>query len=271
MTMRYHDAQREIQDRFDTRRLADRLSEQRIHAVIREEDAVFITARDMFFLATCDAEGRPQCSYKGGDPGFVRVLDEHTLAFPCYDGNGMYLSMGNVLAHPDVGMLFIDFEGQSRLRLNGRASIDWEDPLARRLPRGAVHRPRRRDGGVPELPALHPPLPARGALALRAPCRHADPRPRMEEPRLGPRRAAEGAAAGLSGRQTSGAAPRPGSAGDGRQRTVLGLERHDDLPRPHVPGERVADERDDEDDGEGGERQELIGPAAHPPRPLEVV
>ncbi len=134
MTMRYHDAQREIQDRFDTRRLADRLSEQRIHAVIREEDATFITARDMFFLATCDAEGRPQCSYKGGDPGFVRVLDEHTVAFPCYDGNGMFLSMGNVVAHPDVGMLFIDFEGQSRLRLNGRASIDWEDPLVADYP-----------------------------------------------------------------------------------------------------------------------------------------
>ena len=64
----------------------------------------------MFFLATADAEGRPQCSYKGGDPGFVRVLDEHTLAFPNYDGNGMFLSVGNVLVNPHVGLLFIDFE-----------------------------------------------------------------------------------------------------------------------------------------------------------------
>src|SRR4051794_36863198 len=79
----------------------------------------------MFFLATADADGRPQCSYKGGDPGFVRVLDEHTLTFPNYDGNGMYLSTGNVLVNPHVGLLFIDFTAQrpSRLRVNGRASL----------------------------------------------------------------------------------------------------------------------------------------------------
>src|SRR5436305_12847405 len=86
---------------------------------------------DMFFLATADAEGRPQCPYKGGDPGFVRVLDERTVAFPNYDGNGMYLSMGNLLVNPHVGMLFIDFTSKrpSRLRLNGVASIDESDPL----------------------------------------------------------------------------------------------------------------------------------------------
>jgi predicted pyridoxine 5'-phosphate oxidase superfamily flavin-nucleotide-binding protein len=87
---------------------------------------------DMFFLATADAEGRPQCSYKGGDPGFVRVLDGRTLAFPNYDGNGMYLSMGNLLVNPNVGMLFIDFTARrpSRLRINGVASIDPDDELA---------------------------------------------------------------------------------------------------------------------------------------------
>ena len=63
----------------------------------------------MFFLATADEHGMPQCSYKGGDPGFVRVVDEHTLAFPSYDGNGMYLSLGNLLVNPQVGILFIDF------------------------------------------------------------------------------------------------------------------------------------------------------------------
>ena len=84
----------------------------------------------MFFLATADAEGRPTCSYKGGEPGFVRVLDTRTLAFPNYDGNGMYLSAGNILVHPDVGMLFIDFERGHRMRLDGTASIDPADPLA---------------------------------------------------------------------------------------------------------------------------------------------
>ncbi len=83
----------------------------------------------MFFLATADAEGRPTCSYKGGEPGFVRVLDPTTLAFPNYDGNGMYLSTGNVLVNPAVGMLFIDFERGHRMRLEGTASIDLDVPL----------------------------------------------------------------------------------------------------------------------------------------------
>jgi predicted pyridoxine 5'-phosphate oxidase superfamily flavin-nucleotide-binding protein len=128
----YHDGSRRLQDQFDTRRLADRLDEKFVqHPIIGPEEKEFIERMDMFFLATADAEGRPQCSYKGGDPGFVRVVDEHTVAFPNYDGNGMYLSMGNLFVNHHVGMLFIDFvsERPSRLRLNGTASIDEEDEL----------------------------------------------------------------------------------------------------------------------------------------------
>ena len=124
-----HDAQRRLQDRFDTRRLADRIEERIVHDLIDEGDARFIAARDMFFLATVDPEGRPNCSYKGGDPGFVKVLDERTLAFPNYDGNGMYLSMGNALATGEVGMLFVDFERRNRIRVNGTARIDENDEL----------------------------------------------------------------------------------------------------------------------------------------------
>src|SRR5213079_2225067 len=125
MSSAYHDGARALQDRFDTRRLADRLDEKFLsHPNIDADDRAFIERMDMFFLATADSEGRPQCSYKGGDPGFVRVLDERTIAFPNYDGNGMYLSMGNVAVNPRVGMLFIDFEKPSRLRLEGAASID---------------------------------------------------------------------------------------------------------------------------------------------------
>ena len=83
----------------------------------------------MFFIATADADGAPQCSYKGGDPGFVRVVDESTIAFPVYDGNGMFLTTGNLLANPRVGLLFIDWATGSRLRFNGVASIDDADPL----------------------------------------------------------------------------------------------------------------------------------------------
>ena len=125
----YHDGNRKLQDRFDTRRLADRIEERVVRDHIDADDRAFIEARDMFFLATSDENGQPQSSYKGGDPGFVRVLDEHTIAFPNYDGNGMYLSMGNALVNPKVGLLFIDFEGRKRVRLNGIASVDENDPL----------------------------------------------------------------------------------------------------------------------------------------------
>ena len=129
MSDTYHDGNRQLQDRFDTRRLADRLDEKIVKDVIDQNDRQFMERMDMFFLATADEHGRPNCSYKGGEPGFVRVIDEHTIAFPNYDGNGMYLSMGNVLANPSVGLLFIDFENQWRMRLNGEASIDERDPL----------------------------------------------------------------------------------------------------------------------------------------------
>jgi predicted pyridoxine 5'-phosphate oxidase superfamily flavin-nucleotide-binding protein len=137
MASTYHGGSRRLQDRFDTRRLADRLDERYVQrAVIDADDKAFIERMDMFFLATADADGHPQCSYKGGDPGFVRVLDERALAFPNYDGNGMYLSMGNLLVNPQVGMLFVDFTAKrpSRLRLNGVASIDEHDALASTWP-----------------------------------------------------------------------------------------------------------------------------------------
>jgi len=130
----YHEGSRRLQDQFDTRRLADRIAERLVRETIDEHDRAFIEARDMFFLATADAEGRPQCSYKGGDPGFVRVVDERTIAFPVYDGNGMYLSAGNAMVNPNVGLLFIDFERRSRLRLNGVASIAPDDPLEAEWP-----------------------------------------------------------------------------------------------------------------------------------------
>ena len=128
----YNEGSRRLQDRFDTRRLADRIDDRFVQRpFIGPKDREFIERLDMFFLATADADGHPQCSYKGGDPGFVRVLDEQTVAFPNYDGNGMYLSMGNALVNPHVGMLFIDFvsERPSRLRLNGIASVDENDNL----------------------------------------------------------------------------------------------------------------------------------------------
>ena len=125
----YHDGNRTLQDRYDTRRLADRIEERLLRDAFTDDDRAFIESRDMFFIATADEHGMPQCSYKGGDPGFVRIVDPHTLAFPSYDGNGMYLSLGNLLVNPQVGILFIDFQRPKRLRVNGVASLHEDDPL----------------------------------------------------------------------------------------------------------------------------------------------
>jgi len=125
----YHEGNRSLQDRFDTRRLADRIEEHLHRDTFDPGDRAFIESCDMFFLATADERGMPQCSYKGGEPGFVRVVDERTLAFPSYDGNGTFLSLGNLVRNPQVGILFIDFTSPKRLRVNGVASIDESDPL----------------------------------------------------------------------------------------------------------------------------------------------
>ncbi len=128
----YHAGMRELQDRFDTRRLADRLDERLGRCAFRDEDRAFIESRPLLFLATADAEGHPDCSYKGGQPGFVRVVGPAALEFPSYDGNGQFRSLGNVRANAAVGLLFIDFETPRRLRVNGTAELlDDAQALAR--------------------------------------------------------------------------------------------------------------------------------------------
>ena len=130
----YHAESRKLQDQFDTRRLADRLVETLVRATFTEEDRKFIEGQRMFFLATTDADGFPDCSYKGGDPGFVRILDERTLVFPSYDGNGMFKSLGNIRANPAVGLLFMSFETPKRLRVNGTATVVAEDAAMELFP-----------------------------------------------------------------------------------------------------------------------------------------
>jgi uncharacterized protein len=125
----YHAGMRELQDRFDTRALADRLDERLGRNAFTPEDRAFIESRPLFFLATADAQGQPDVSHKGGDPGFVRVTGDNELAFPSYDGNGMFRSLGNVNVNPAVALLFIDFERPNRLRVNGQARLVFDDPL----------------------------------------------------------------------------------------------------------------------------------------------
>jgi uncharacterized protein len=125
----YHDGNRALQDRYQSRRIADRL-ELLARTAFTEDDRNLVESTIYFFLATADGEGRPDCSFKGGPAGFVRVTGPSALAFPDYDGNGMFKSLGNLAVNPEVAMLFVSLHGKPhRLRVNGTASIDQNDPL----------------------------------------------------------------------------------------------------------------------------------------------
>jgi len=125
----YHSGHRRLQDEFDSRRVSDRL-ESFTRAAFTPDDQAFIESAIYFFIATADADGLPDCSFKGGAPGFVRVTGPSELAFPDYDGNGMFKSLGNLLVNPGVGLLFIAMHGRPRrLRVNGTASVSRDDPL----------------------------------------------------------------------------------------------------------------------------------------------
>lgn len=131
----YHEGNRGLQDAFGSRALADRLVEKVRRDRFTDGDAAFIQAQSFFFLATADTEGRPDCSFKGGAEGFVRVVAPDLLVFPDYDGNGMFKSLGNIRANPHVGLLFIAMgEQTARLRVNGRAEVTSDDPMIAEVP-----------------------------------------------------------------------------------------------------------------------------------------
>ena len=129
MSTLYGTNQRTLQDRFDTRRLADKVEQLVVQPEVSDMDKAFIESRDMFWLSTIDDQGRPTVSYKGGDPVFVKVVDGKTIAFPLYDGNGMFYSAGNIMGNGKVGLLFMNFETPQRIRVQGLASVRENDPL----------------------------------------------------------------------------------------------------------------------------------------------
>jgi uncharacterized protein len=133
-SMMYHQGNRRLQDQFESRRISDRLEEKLTRTRFAPDDKAFIESVPYFFLATADAEGRPDCSYKGGMAGFVRVTGPSELAFPDYDGNGMFKSLGNITVNASVGILFIAMHGKpQRLRVNGEAAVSDRDPLLREI------------------------------------------------------------------------------------------------------------------------------------------
>jgi predicted pyridoxine 5'-phosphate oxidase superfamily flavin-nucleotide-binding protein len=130
----YHDGNRALQDEFGSRPLADRLEEKIARTAFTADDTAYIESCIYFFLATADREGHPDCSFKRGAPGFVRVTGPSELAFPDYDGNGMFKSLGNLAVNPHVGLLFIAMHDKPRrLRVNGAARIVRDDPLLKEI------------------------------------------------------------------------------------------------------------------------------------------
>ena len=134
----FHEGHRALQDHFDGRRVADALEKHRRLAELGPEQRELIEDSAFFFLATAHG-GSVDCSFKGGPPGFVRVTGPTTLEWPDFDGNSMYRSVGNIAESPNVGLLFIRFDGSShRLRVNGPARLDFDDPALARWPGAKV-------------------------------------------------------------------------------------------------------------------------------------
>ena len=129
MSIHYSKQQRALQAQFGTEKMADRIEQLASHSEFNDDAKGFIEHSEMFFLTTINDKGQPTVSYKGGDIGFVKVLDSNTLIFPSYDGNGMFLSMGNIVGNANIGMLFISFERPHRIRVQGTASISQDATL----------------------------------------------------------------------------------------------------------------------------------------------
>lgn len=134
----YGNHHRSLQDKFQSRDLADRLEALIVVETLDDRARDFISTQDCFYLSTVDHLGFPSVSYKGGDVGFVKMPDNNTLVFPCFDGNGMFFSMGNIEAHPQVGLLFIDYEAPHRVRVQGTATLTADKAITGQWPEVAL-------------------------------------------------------------------------------------------------------------------------------------
>ena len=128
----YGEGARGLQDTFDSRRLADTLSNWTVHEELTDDDVTLIERQSTVWLATVDADGWPDVSYKGGDVGFIQVVNRTEVRIPSYDGNGMWRTLGNIEDDGRVALLFVDLQRPWRMRVHGRAevSVDPDDLAA---------------------------------------------------------------------------------------------------------------------------------------------
>lgn len=138
MSSFYDDHHRALQDEFQSRALADRLEAGIVKDTLDDDARSFIGRMPYCFLSTLSESGYPSTSYKGGAPGFVKVQHNKHLLLPCFDGNGMWRSAGNVAGQSKVGLLFIDFESPQRLRIEGTATLTRDPAITRLWPEVAV-------------------------------------------------------------------------------------------------------------------------------------
>lgn len=131
-------AERTLQETYRTKTRAQNFYKNQMLDHLNPDMIQFVRAMEMIFIATADREGNCDNSIRVGHPGFVQVLDSHTIAYPEYRGNGVYASLGNIVENPHIGLLMIDFYNSTvGLHINGKASIEEEitachDPLAER-------------------------------------------------------------------------------------------------------------------------------------------
>jgi uncharacterized protein len=142
-----------LQERYGTVSRARGFYDHQVLDHLNDRMQAFVTRAEMVFVATADASGEADCSFRAGEPGFVCVLGERTLLYPEYRGNGVMGSLGNITENGHVGLLFIDFCGDAiGLHVNGRATLTENAELLARadLPAGVLAGLRQQGGRRPE-------------------------------------------------------------------------------------------------------------------------
>ncbi|MFE0738779.1 pyridoxamine 5'-phosphate oxidase family protein [Streptomyces sp. NPDC058855] len=126
------DGEHHVQQRMGTTERADKFYADQVLDRLNTRMREFVARQEMFFLATADRHGECDNTFRAGPPGFLHVLDETTLAYPEYRGNGVHASLGNIEENPHVGILMIDFlQDRIGLHVNGRARVVDDDEMRR--------------------------------------------------------------------------------------------------------------------------------------------
>jgi predicted pyridoxine 5'-phosphate oxidase superfamily flavin-nucleotide-binding protein len=125
------DGEHQLQEKHNTTSRANAFYRHQVLGYLNPLMQAFVTKQEMMFVGTADRHGEADTSFRAGLAGFIRVLDQKTLVYPEYRGNGVMSSLGNISENPHVGLLFVDFTDQIGLHVNGRARIVEKDEFLR--------------------------------------------------------------------------------------------------------------------------------------------